>query len=147
MFDGKSKALVENGVVLVDGDKIDAGSDLPIPSAAHVIDLGDATLCPGFMDAHRHLTLDLSGDYNQRRLKEVDLNVSEQAIIATAYARATVEAALCRYHGNRACLIRDEGRQNHSAEPCRRPKTENTASPDLAAPADCYTLQSVHVRL
>lgn len=93
MFDGKSNALVQNGVVVVQGDKIvDVGSNLPIPSAAHVIDLGDATLCPGFMDAHTHLTLDFSGDYNQRRLKEVDVNVSEQAIIATAYARATVEA-------------------------------------------------------
>ena len=93
MFDGKSNTLVRNGVVVVQGDKIvDAGSNLPIPSEAHVIDLGDATLCPGFMDAHTHLTLDFSGDYNQRRLKEVDLNVSEQAIIATTYARATVEA-------------------------------------------------------
>jgi imidazolonepropionase-like amidohydrolase len=93
MFDGKSNALVQNGVVVVQGDKIlDVGSNLPIPRAAYVIDLGDATLCPGFMDAHTHLTLDLSGDYNQRRLKEVDLNVSEQAIIATTYARATVEA-------------------------------------------------------
>jgi imidazolonepropionase-like amidohydrolase len=93
MFDGKSNALAHNGVVLVKGDKIiDAGSNLPIPNAARVIDLGDATLCPGFMDAHTHLTLDFSGDYNQRRLKELDLNVSEQAIIATAHARATVEA-------------------------------------------------------
>jgi imidazolonepropionase-like amidohydrolase len=93
MFDGKSNALVRNGVVVVQGDKIlDAGSSLPIPSAAYVIDLGNATLCPGFMDAHTHLTLDFSGDYSQRRLKEVDLNVSEQAIIATTYARATVEA-------------------------------------------------------
>src|SRR5437016_10726288 len=93
MFDGKSNALVQNAVVIVQGDKIvEAGSNLPIPSAAYVIDLGDATLCPGFMDAHTHLTLDFSGDYNQRRLQEVDLNVSEQAIIATTYARATVEA-------------------------------------------------------
>jgi imidazolonepropionase-like amidohydrolase len=93
MFDGKSNALVQNGVVVVEGDKIvDAGSNLPIPSTARVIELGDATLCPGFMDAHTHLTLDFSGDYNARRLKEFDLNVSEQAMIATAYARATVEA-------------------------------------------------------
>ena len=84
---------MRNGVVVVQGDKIlDAESNPPIPGAAYVIDLGDATLCPGFMDAHTHLTLDFSGDYNQRRLKEVDLNVSEQAIIATTYARATVEA-------------------------------------------------------
>src|SRR5215471_13049508 len=93
IFDGKSNALLQNGVVIVEGDKIvDAGSNLPIPNSARVIDLGDATLCPGFMDAHTHLTSDFSGDYNQHRLKEVDLNVSEQAILATQHARATVEA-------------------------------------------------------
>ena len=93
LFDGKSKALVTNGVVIVQGDKIvDAGSNIAIPQGAQVIDLGDATLSPGFMDAHTHLTADFSGNYNQRRLQEVDLNVSEQAIIATNYARATIEA-------------------------------------------------------
>jgi imidazolonepropionase-like amidohydrolase len=93
LFDGKSKALVPNGVLIVQGDKIiDVGSKLTVPSDAQVIDLGDATLSPGLMDAHTHLTLDYSGDYNLRRLKEVGLNVSEQAIIATAHARATVES-------------------------------------------------------
>src|ERR1700730_13263883 len=93
LFDGKSNTLVQNGVVIVQGNKIvDAGSNLPAPSDAQVIDLGDATLSPGFMDGHTHLTLDFSGNYNERRLKEVDLNVSEQAIIATTHARATVEA-------------------------------------------------------
>src|SRR5215471_17620670 len=93
LFDGKSKSFVPNGVVVIQGDKIiDVGSNLTIPGNAQVIDLGDATLTPGFMDAHTHLTLDYSSDYNVRRLKELDLNVSEQAIIATAHARATVEA-------------------------------------------------------
>lgn len=93
IFDGKSSALLQNGVVVVEGDKIaDAGSNLPIPSSARVIDLGDATLCPGFMDAHTHLTDDFSGNYNERRLRELDLNVSEQAIRATMFARVTVEA-------------------------------------------------------
>ncbi len=93
MFDGKSNALVQNAVVIVRGDKIvDAGSNLPVPSGAQVIDLGDATLAPGFMDAHTHLTADFSGNYNERRLQQLDLNVSEQAIRATAFARATVEA-------------------------------------------------------
>src|SRR5881296_59741 len=93
LFDGKSSSLVQNGVVIVQGDKIvDAGSNLPIPSGAQVIDLGDATLSPGFMDAHTHLTADYSGNYSERRLQELDLNVSEQAIRATMFARATVEA-------------------------------------------------------
>ncbi|PYK07526.1 MAG: amidohydrolase, partial [Verrucomicrobia bacterium] len=93
LFDGKSNTLSQNAVVIVQGDKIvDAGSNLPIPSGAQVIDLGDATLAPGFMDAHTHLTADFSGNYNERRLQQLDLNVSEQAIRATAFARATVEA-------------------------------------------------------
>ena len=93
LFDGKSNALVRNAVVIVHGDKIvDAANNLPIPSGAQVIDLGDATLCPGFMDAHTHLTADFSGNYNEHRLQELDLNVSEHAIRATAFARATVEA-------------------------------------------------------
>src|SRR5712671_4253827 len=93
LFDGKSSSLLQNGVVIVRGDKIvDAGSNLPLPSGAQVIDLGDATLSPGLMDAHTHLTADYSGNYNERRLQELDLNVSEQAIRATMFARATVEA-------------------------------------------------------
>ena len=93
MFDGKSKTLVQNGVVIVQGGKIvDVGSNLNVPNDARVIDLGDATICPGFMDGHTHLTADFSGDYNTRRLHELDLTVSEQAIKATTHARATVEA-------------------------------------------------------
>jgi len=59
LFDGKSRTLTQNGVVIVQGDKIiDVGSNITIPADAKVIDLGDATLSPGFMDAHSHLTLD-----------------------------------------------------------------------------------------
>src|SRR5213080_4551966 len=93
LFDGRSSSLLQNGVVIVRGDKIvDAGSNLPLPSGAQVIDLGDATFSPGFMDAHTHLTADFSGNYNERRLQELDVNVSEHAIRATAFALATVEA-------------------------------------------------------
>ncbi|MGI9115688.1 MAG: amidohydrolase family protein [Chthoniobacterales bacterium] len=93
MFDGKSRSLVPNAVVVVQNDKItDAGANIAIPPNAQVIDLGDVTLSPGFMDAHTHLTADYSGDFNKRRLDELDLNVSEQAIHATVFARATVEA-------------------------------------------------------
>jgi imidazolonepropionase-like amidohydrolase len=93
LFDGKSSSLVQNGVVIVQGDKISGvGSNLPVPAGAQIIDLGETTLAPGFMDAHTHLTLDFSGNFNERRLKELDLNVSEQAIKATTHARATVEA-------------------------------------------------------
>ena len=93
MFDGKTKTLATNAVVIIQGDKIvDAGSNLPVPNDAQVIDLGDATLSPGFMDAHTHLTFDFSGDYNKNRLAQLSQNASEHAIRATLFARATVEA-------------------------------------------------------
>src|SRR2546429_1091825 len=92
LFDGKSNTLVQNGVVIVQGDKIvDVGTNLPAPDGAQVIDLGDATLSPGFMDAHTHVTLDFT-DFNKRRLEELSLNVAEQTLRATTYARATVDA-------------------------------------------------------
>ena len=57
MFDGKSDRLVAPGVVVVDGNKIiAAGPKAAIPPGADVIDLGDATLMPVFMDAHTHLS-------------------------------------------------------------------------------------------
>jgi imidazolonepropionase-like amidohydrolase len=92
LFDGKSNTLVQNGVVIVQGDKIvDVGANLPAPDGAQLIDLGDATLSPGFMDAHTHITLDYT-DFNKRRLEELSLNVAEQTLRATKYARATAEA-------------------------------------------------------
>ena len=93
LFDGKGKALVANGVVVIQGDKIvDAGSGIAIPQGAQVIDLGDATLSPGFMDAHSHVTLDYSGSYNEQRLKGLERTVGELALRAVPWARATLEA-------------------------------------------------------
>jgi imidazolonepropionase-like amidohydrolase len=92
LFDGKSRSLIQNGVVLIQGDKIvDAGANITIPSDAQVIDLGDATLSPGFIDAHTHLTGDYS-DYKKERMDQIDLNVSEHALRASVHARKTLEA-------------------------------------------------------
>ena len=93
MFDGKGKGLLTNGIVIVQGDKIvDVGSNLVVPAGARVIDLGDVTLSPGFMDAHTHLTADFTGNFNERRLKALTANVSELAFMAIPNARATLDA-------------------------------------------------------
>ena len=43
LFDGLHDATVPNGVVVIDGSRIvAAGSNLPIPAGATVIDLGDS---------------------------------------------------------------------------------------------------------
>jgi imidazolonepropionase-like amidohydrolase len=58
LIDGTGADAIQNGVVVVTDDKIVAvGRDgaVPVPAGARVIDLGDATLLPGFIDAHTHI--------------------------------------------------------------------------------------------
>src|SRR5260370_15979331 len=69
LFDGKSGALVKPGVVVVrDGKIVAAGTNAAIPTGAEGIDLGDATLLPGFIDSHTHLTGLYPGDSTQTTL-------------------------------------------------------------------------------
>lgn len=91
LFDGKSNSLVQPGVVVVSGNKIQSIGG-PVPSAGTVIDLGDATLLPGFIDAHTHLTMDFNPDYNGARLAGLSRTIPEYAIRATVNARKTLMA-------------------------------------------------------
>src|SRR5580704_9912139 len=67
MFDGKSNSLTTPGLVVITDNKITAvGSGATVPAGAQVIDLGDATLRPGFIDAHTHLTMMHTDDWKGR---------------------------------------------------------------------------------
>lgn len=62
MITAVDDTAVKNGVVIVEGERISAaGAALQIPANAEVIDLGDATLLPGLIDAHTHLLSELDG--------------------------------------------------------------------------------------
>jgi len=93
MFDGKSAALVTPGLVIVTDTKIvGVGAGAGIPAGAEVIELGDATLLPGFIDAHTHLTGEASDDWKQDELDGLEKSYAEQALDATANAKKTLLA-------------------------------------------------------
>jgi imidazolonepropionase-like amidohydrolase len=91
LFDGKSGTLATPGVVVVAEGKIVAvGANAAIPAGVEVIDLGDATLSPGFIDAHTHLTMMNSDDFKQNRLDGLQKTIAERALDASANARVTL---------------------------------------------------------
>ena len=57
MFDPVTGRMLERPVVVIVGNKIAsvASGSPPSMSGAMLVDLGDATLLPGFIDVHTHL--------------------------------------------------------------------------------------------
>jgi imidazolonepropionase-like amidohydrolase len=89
LIDGTGKTEVANGVVVVTDDRITAvgsSSQVPIPAGAKIIDLGDVTLMPGFIDAHTHVIGRILGDPdgNDAVVKDYD---SFAAILGTRNAK------------------------------------------------------------
>jgi imidazolonepropionase-like amidohydrolase len=106
LFDGKGDAIVKPGVVVVtDGTIVGVGPNAALPAGAEVIDLGDATLLPGFIDAHTHLTGAYSEDYARSRLESLQKTVAEKALDASANARVTLLAGFT--------TVRDVGSEDY----------------------------------
>jgi imidazolonepropionase-like amidohydrolase len=95
MFDGKSEHTVSPGLVVVAGDKIAAvGRNAAIPADAETIDLGDATLLPGLMDAHTHLSFMFERDYRNEELNLLKKPVAERTLDALENLRKTIMAGV-----------------------------------------------------
>jgi imidazolonepropionase-like amidohydrolase len=93
LFDSVSGKLVEHGVVVVTGGKITAvGDKAEIPAGARVIDLGDATLLPGFIDSHVHLDDEFTDNYYLGAFNSLKRPVAERALYAAKYAKETLLA-------------------------------------------------------
>ena len=88
LIDGKSEKPLANVMILVEGDKIKSvtvGASAPV--GVQLIDLGTATVLPGFIDTHTHLLL--HGDttpqeYDAQLLKE---SIPYRAILAARNAQ------------------------------------------------------------
>ena len=65
LIDGTGAPPIRNAIIIVANNKISVVGDatsVRIPSGVKVIDLGDVTLLPGFIDAHTHLIGRVLGD-------------------------------------------------------------------------------------
>jgi imidazolonepropionase-like amidohydrolase len=94
LIDGTGAPALQRGVVVVTDDRIVAvgrEGSVTVPVGARVIDLGDATLLPGFIDAHTHLVGRVLGDPDADDAPARDYD-SFAAILAVANARATLLA-------------------------------------------------------
>ena len=93
MFDGKSNALITPGIVIVtDGKIVGVGSSASAPADEETIALGDATLMPGFIDAHTHLTMMYSEDYSKAALDGLRKPIPEMALDSSVNANITLMA-------------------------------------------------------
>jgi len=89
LFDSKSGQMLANQIVLITGEKITEvgpADRVQVPSGAQVIDLSQATVMPGFVDAHTHIYSSLSAGARVNTTKEA------WTLMAEENARTTLRA-------------------------------------------------------
>jgi len=108
LFDSVSGKLMQPGLVVIAGSRIQAiGGEAVAPADAEVIDLGDATLLPGFIDAHVHLGFVASDNWYKDFFDFHMRPTAEQALYGANHAKATLEAGFT--------TVRDVGSVNYIA--------------------------------
>lgn len=93
LIDGTGAPPVDGAALLVDGDRIVAvgrQADISAPDGAEVIDAPGATLIPGLIDAHVHLSYSGRPDARLFRAELVDMNYALISLRAAKYARDTL---------------------------------------------------------
>ena len=99
MLDVGSGNVIRDAVILIENGRITvAGAGLQIPAGAKVIDLGEAMVLPGLIDAHTHLLQNydgaLGGDDPNMILTVTQLGTTRRALLGVAMGRENLEAGI-----------------------------------------------------
>ena len=101
LIDTENGKVLDNQLILIENDTIKAvGSNIAIPKNATIIDLSKATVLPGLIDCHTHITGNPGGDYYADIFRKT---IMDYAVTAHIYAKRTLEAGFT--------TIRDVGSQ------------------------------------
>src|SRR5262249_30246918 len=87
LLDGKTGKTLDRVTIAIAGDKIEsvAAGTTPPHTGANVINLGEATILPGLIDAHTHLTSDPVFGYQQ-----LGISIPKEALVGAKNARLTL---------------------------------------------------------
>ncbi len=88
VVDGRLRA---DQIIVIRGDRIErvgSSASIDIPQGANVIDLGNATVLPGLIDMHVHLT----GDPDVQGYASLAASIPRNALFGAANARRTLNA-------------------------------------------------------
>src|SRR5258708_8378181 len=122
MLDVKTGKTLTGQTIVIQGDKIaSVGAGGQIPADATVIDLSNATVLPGLIDAHTHITFTPNFGYSR-----LGISVPREALNGARNAKVTLEAGFT--------TIRNLGASGYSDIPLPDPVNSGNA-PRPPAPA------------
>jgi len=90
LLDVKTGKVLTDQAIVIENDKIvSVGAASSVPAGAMVINLPNATVMPGLIDAHTHLTMNPHFGY-----ETLAISIPREALIGAHNARVTLEAGI-----------------------------------------------------